>query len=46
MVAMAYVLINTEPGSEDEALKMLRRIPEVRETYMVFGVYARANKII
>lgn len=39
MAAMAYVLINTELGKEDEILERLRRTPNVREVYMIFGVY-------
>jgi len=36
---MAFVLINAEIGAENEVLKALREIPEVKEAYMVYGVY-------
>ncbi|GAH74194.1 unnamed protein product, partial [marine sediment metagenome] len=36
---MAYVLINTKLGSEDETLEKLRRTPNVREGYTIYGVY-------
>jgi DNA-binding Lrp family transcriptional regulator len=42
----AWVLINTEPGSEADVLKDLRKIAEVQEVYAVYGVYdivARIN---
>jgi len=35
----AFVLINAEIGSEDEVLKALKTIPNVREAYVVYGVY-------
>ena len=35
----AYVLINTELGSEPEVMKGLELIEEVKETYLVYGVY-------
>jgi DNA-binding Lrp family transcriptional regulator len=42
----AWVLINTEPGSEADVLKDWRKIAEVQEVYAVYGVYdivARIN---
>jgi len=38
-MAKAYVLINTELGAEEEVVRALNEIPEVRETYVVYGVY-------
>ena len=38
-MAMAFVLINTETGSEDEVLGALKKIDAVEEAYVVFGVY-------
>jgi len=38
-MAMAFVLINTETGSEDEVLEALKKIDAVEEAYVVFGVY-------
>jgi DNA-binding Lrp family transcriptional regulator len=35
----AWVLINTQPGSEADVLKDLRKIAEVQEVYAVYGVY-------
>ena len=45
---MAFVLINTEIGSESEVLAALKKIDAVDEAYMVYGVYdvvakAKAN---
>jgi DNA-binding Lrp family transcriptional regulator len=38
-VPMAFVLINTEIGSESEVLAALKKIDAVEEAYMVYGVY-------
>jgi DNA-binding Lrp family transcriptional regulator len=38
-LATAFVLINSNLGAEDEVLKGLKDIKEVREAHMVFGVY-------
>jgi DNA-binding Lrp family transcriptional regulator len=36
---MAFVLINTEIGSESAVLGALKKIDAVDEAYMVYGVY-------
>jgi DNA-binding Lrp family transcriptional regulator len=33
------VLINADLGAEEDLLKKLREIPNVREVYVVYGVY-------
>ena len=38
-MATAFVLINAEIGAENEVLKELRGISEVKEAHMVYGVY-------
>ena len=38
-MAMAYVLINVEIGADDEVLRSLRPISEVKEAHLVYGVY-------
>ena len=42
---MAFVLINTEIGSESEVLGSLRKIDAVEEAYMVYGVYDVVAKV-
>ncbi len=42
---IAFVLINTEIGSEGEVLKSLRNIPGVEEAYSVYGVYDIIAKV-
>jgi len=42
---LAFVLINTEIGSESEVLGSLRKIDTVEEAYMVYGVYDVVAKI-
>jgi len=35
----AFVLINTDMGSEKEVTKSLKEIEEVKEVYSVYGIY-------
>lgn len=42
---LAFVLINAEIGSEDEVLKELRKIANVKESYVVYGVYDVVAKV-
>ena len=41
----AFVLVNAEVGSENEALKQLRTKEQVKEAYMVYGVYDIVAKV-
>ncbi len=45
MSPIAFVLINTETGSEDEVLSALKKVNGVKETYSVYGVYDIIAKI-
>jgi len=36
---MAFVLINADLGAEEELLKNLRGVPNVKDVYVVYGVY-------
>ena len=38
-MATAFVLINVEIGFEDEVLRSLKPISEVKEAHLVYGVY-------
>lgn len=38
-MARAYVLLNVEPGSEDNVLKQLRNIEVVETAFVSYGVY-------
>ena len=42
---VAFVLINTEMGSEAEVLKSLQKIKDVKEVYTVYGIYDIIAKI-
>jgi len=42
---LSFVLINAEVGSEDEVLKELRKLPMVKESYAVYGVYDIVAKV-
>jgi DNA-binding Lrp family transcriptional regulator len=42
---VAFVLINAEIGSEDEVLTELRKLPNVKESYVVYGVYDIVAKV-
>jgi len=45
MPPIAFVLINTEIGSESEVLKTLKKVNGVKEAYSVYGVYDIIAKI-
>jgi DNA-binding Lrp family transcriptional regulator len=38
-LSTAWVLINAEMGAESEVLKGLKEITEVKESYLIYGVY-------
>jgi DNA-binding Lrp family transcriptional regulator len=42
---LAVVLINAEIGSEDEVVAELRKIGNVKESYVVYGVYDIVAKV-
>jgi len=42
---MAFVLINTEMGSEAEVLDALQKMGNVKEAYVVYGVYDIVAKV-
>ena len=42
---IAFVLINSEAGSEKEILKELKGMTEVKEAYVVYGTYDVIAKI-
>jgi DNA-binding Lrp family transcriptional regulator len=41
----AFVFMNIDAGAETEVLKSLREVPEVKESYFVYGVYDLVAKI-
>jgi len=41
----AFVLINAEIGSEDEVVGELRKLANVKESYVVYGVYDIVAKV-
>jgi len=45
ILPLAFVLINTEMGSMEETLKALSKIDNVKEAYMVYGVYDIVAKV-
>jgi DNA-binding Lrp family transcriptional regulator len=42
---LAFVLINTEIGAEEEVLQQLRQMPSIKEAYLVYGVYDIVAKV-
>ena len=42
---LAFILINADPGVEEDLIKELRSIPFVKEVYNVYGVYDIVAKI-
>lgn len=45
MPAIAFVLINTEIGSENKVLKAVKKVDGVKEAYSLYGVYDIVAKI-
>lgn len=45
MVTQAFVLLNAEIGSEDEVVKELRKIANVKESYAAYGAYDIVAKV-
>ena len=35
----AFVMITSKLGTDDEVLEALRKIPKVKETHQIYGVY-------
>ena len=44
-MATAFILINTEPASMSEIVKMIRAVKGVEEAEMVYGVYDIIAKV-
>jgi DNA-binding Lrp family transcriptional regulator len=44
-VALSYVLLNVEPGSEEKVLNEVRKVPNVKECHRVYGVYDMIARI-
>lgn len=42
---LAFVLINAEIGSEDAVVGELRKLSNVKESYVVYGVYDIVAKV-
>ena len=38
-MTMAFILINSEIAAEEDVLRELRKIEQVKEAYVVYGVY-------
>jgi len=41
----AYVMISTELGSEDQVVKALETLPQIKETYIVYGIYDLITRV-
>jgi DNA-binding Lrp family transcriptional regulator len=44
-MALAFVLLNTETGTENGVLEELKKIEAVKEAYVVYGVYDVVAKV-
>lgn len=42
---LSYVLMNVELGSEENVLKEVRKVPNVKECHRVYGVYDMIAKV-
>ena len=41
----AYVMISTELGSEEQVFKALKTLPQIKETYIVYGIYDLITRV-
>jgi len=44
-MALCYVLLNVELGSEDKVLNEVRKVQNVKECHRVYGVYDMIAKV-
>ena len=44
-MALSYVFMNVELGSEDRVLDEIRRLPYVKECHRLYGVYDMIAKV-
>ncbi|HXZ90953.1 MAG TPA: Lrp/AsnC ligand binding domain-containing protein [Candidatus Dormibacteraeota bacterium] len=44
-MALCYVLLNVELGSEDRVLNEIRKVPNVKDCHRVYGVYDMIAKV-
>ncbi len=44
-MALAFVLVNAEIGSESKVVKFLRKLEAVKEAYLTYGVYDVVAKV-
>lgn len=42
---VSYVLINIEPGSEEEVLNEVRKVPNVKDCHRIYGLYDMIAKV-
>ena len=41
----AYVMISTELESEEQVVKALETLPQIKETYIVYGIYDLITRV-
>ncbi len=44
-MALSYVLMNVESGSDEKVLEEVRKVPNVKECHRVYGVYDLIVKV-
>jgi len=44
-MTLAFVLINSQSGAEEEVLKEIQKLPNVTEVHTVYGIYDLIVKI-
>jgi DNA-binding Lrp family transcriptional regulator len=45
IVPLAFVMIDAEPGGEDELLDALRRIENINEAYLIYKIFDVLAKV-
>jgi DNA-binding Lrp family transcriptional regulator len=44
-MSLSYVLINVEVGSEEEVLREVRKVANVKECHRLYGIYDMVAKV-
>jgi DNA-binding Lrp family transcriptional regulator len=42
---VSYVLLNVEPGSEEQVLNEVRKVPNVKDCHRIYGLYDMIAKV-
>lgn len=44
-MSTAYILLNVDPGNEEDVLKAVKEVARVREAHRIYGIYDTIVKV-